>query len=906
MEDCTKKSSAGETDKATSGASRKTIRCFLCNKVGHKAENCKNRPPTFKKLTCWNCGRPGHRAENCGTRQNDRPQASCVLAEQSDGSAAEFDEAYVTLQNGAKIPVINAAVGRAPKFLVENMPVVEGRLGDRKITVLRDTGCNTVVVRKEMVQPEEFTGQSSPVYLLDRTVRYVPEAEIRVRTPYFTGRVRAKCISNPLYDLVLGNVPMVRGVNDPDPKWNEMEEASPAGKLDRQTAIKQNQETSQEKSAEQAPKGSSESLPENTPSSGQREDEPMLIANATETGKNKDQSKEPRAELRVPQVSPLEATAEEMLKEQENDKSLEKCFHNIGKTFPKHGGRTKRKFFIRNKLLYRSVIYSSGRKTDQLVLPEKFRQTVVALAHDSIMSGHQGINNTIGLVAEEFFWPGMQSEIRRYVRSCDVCQRTVPKGRVGKAPLGTMPTIATPFQRIAIDIIGPITPKSDSGKRYILTMVDVATRYPDAVALQSTGTPEVAEALMDMFARYGVPEEILSDRGSNFTSDLMKEVGRLLSMRHLLTTPYHPMCNGLVERFNGTLKQMLRRMCQERPKDWDRYLPALLFAYREVPQSSLKFSPFELLYGRRVRGPLAILREVWSNEAMKKETKTSYGYVLELREKLEETCELAHRCLEVAKEKYKGNYDHKRVKREMKAGDRALILLPSDNNKMLMQWKGPFEVMARKNEVDYELEIGGRSKIFHVNILKKYEEREESEQVGLRCRVAVKVDEDSDIITEAGEDEVPMLSLTKQQDKRDVVVHTDLNREKRQQVFDLISEYEEIFSDLPGRTNLMTCDLQLTTQTPVHIKQYPLPLKVHKLVEEEITAMLKMGVIERSTSPYNAPMVMTDHQPLEFINKAKHNNSRIMRWSLKLQDYSFHIEYIKGKDNVGADYLSRI
>lgn len=186
-----------------------------------------------------------------------------------------------------------------------------------------------------------------------------------------------------------------------------------------------------------------------------------------------------------------------------------------------------------------------------------------------------------------------------------------------------MPTIAMPFERVAIDLIGPIAPKSSWAKRYILTMVDVATRDPNAVVLESISTSLVAEALVDMFSRYGVPGELLSDRGSTFTSDLMREVGRLWSMRRLLTTPYHPMCNGLVERFNGTLKQILRRMCQERPKDWDGYLPALLFAYREVPQSSLRFSPFELLYG--IRGPLSILREVWSNETLNQETKTSYG-----------------------------------------------------------------------------------------------------------------------------------------------------------------------------------------------------------------------------------------------------------------------------------------
>ena len=152
-----------------------------------------------------------------------------------------------------------------------------------------------------------------------------------------------------------------------------------------------------------------------------------------------------------------------------------------------------------------------------------------------------------------------------------------------------------------MDLIGPMVPKSDKGNRYILNLVDYATRFLEAVALKSTDTDKVAEALVDMFARVGIPNEILSDNGPQFISDVMKEVGRLLSLRQLLSTPYHPMCNGLVEKFNGTLKFMLRRMVEERPKDWDRYISPLLFAYREAPQASTGFSPFELLYVRSVR-----------------------------------------------------------------------------------------------------------------------------------------------------------------------------------------------------------------------------------------------------------------------------------------------------------------
>ena len=146
----------------------------------------------------------------------------------------------------------------------------------------------------------------------------------------------------------------------------------------------------------------------------------------------------------------------------------------------------------------------------------------------------------------------------------------------------------------------------------MLTLVDYATRYPEAVALAKIGTETVAEALLGIFARVGFPQEILSDNGTQFVSQVMQEVARLISVKQLFSSPYHPMANGLCERFNGTLKKMLLRLCSEQPREWDRYLEPLLFAYREIPQESTGYSPFELLYGRTVRGPMAILRELWT------------------------------------------------------------------------------------------------------------------------------------------------------------------------------------------------------------------------------------------------------------------------------------------------------
>jgi len=181
-------------------------------------------------------------------------------------------------------------------------------------------------------------------------------------------------------------------------------------------------------------------------------------------------------------------------------------------------------------------------------------------AHAGVMSGHQGVHRTLERVVKSFCWLGMSNDVNNFCHSCDICQRTVSKGRTPKVPLRKKAIIDTPFKRVAVDLVSEIFPASARGHRYILTVVDYATRYPAAIPLTNISTITVAEALVSIFSRVGIPHEILSDQGTqfSFTSNLIKEVGRLLSLKQLTTTPYHPQCNGLVERFNGTLKTMLK------------------------------------------------------------------------------------------------------------------------------------------------------------------------------------------------------------------------------------------------------------------------------------------------------------------------------------------------------------
>ena len=138
-----------------------------------------------------------------------------------------------------------------------------------------------------------------------------------------------------------------------------------------------------------------------------------------------------------------------------------------------------------------------------------------------------------------------------------------------------------------MDIIGPL-PRTRQGNRFILVLSDYATRYPEAIPLRNITAKKVAEVLIEIFARHGIPGKILTDQGTNFTSSLLGELYKLIGVTALRTSPYHPQTDGLVERFNRTLKGMLRKVLKGEKRNWDTMVPYVLFAYREVAQARQK------------------------------------------------------------------------------------------------------------------------------------------------------------------------------------------------------------------------------------------------------------------------------------------------------------------------------
>ncbi|XP_063591291.1 uncharacterized protein LOC134768392 [Penaeus indicus] len=560
-----------------------------------------------------------------------------------------------------------------------------------------------------------------------------------------------------------------------------------------------------------------------------------------------------RKPLKCPAVTQLDISKRDVIKAQNTCPTLKSIREKVKTGKIDNVKNRAVKYEIISGLIYRICLdskldHEKGRK--QLVVPEIYRSKILNLAHDSLTAGHFSHRKTSHKIFLKFFWPGAGADIKRYCRSCHICQKVSHKGSVKRVPMKTVPVISEPFSRVAIDLVGPISPCSDRGHRYILTMIDYATRFPEAVCLKNIDTVTIAESLVEIFSRVGIPKEILSDRGTQFRSDLMAEIHRLLSVKALYTTPYHASCNGAVERLNGVLKAMIKKLCADHPRDWDRYLPAVLFAYREIPNDSLKFSPFELLYGRPVRGPLTILHELWSNDEIDNEVKSTYQYVTELRSRLEETAKLAVSQAEISSKTYKTYYDLKSRNRKLKVNDEVLVLLPTDHNKMIMQWKGPYPVIGVKdNGVDYTIKVRGKNKLFHINMLKRYFRRDETvPEKNKMVNVCIVDENDCDNVNET-----MYLELT---NSESLNVGRDLSVQQKDDVNVLISEFPDVFTDKPGHTKSIEHVIKLETTNPVCKKPYPIPYNLIDVFNKEVDKMLDLGIIEPSVSPYCSPVVL--------------------------------------------------
>ena len=498
----------------------------------------------------------------------------------------------------------------------------------------------------------------------------------------------------------------------------------------------------------------------------------------------------------------------------------------------------------------------------QIVVPKAFRLEILKLAHEIPLSGHLGVNKTYRKILNHFYWPRMRRDVAQFCQTCHSCQTVgKPNQSVPKAPLKPIPAFEEPFSRVLIDCVGPL-PKTKSGNQYLLTMMCASSRFPEAIPLRNIKSKTIVKALIKVFTTYGLPKSIQTDQGSNFMSGLFQQVMQELGIKKYNSSAYHPESQGALERWHQTLKNMIRTYCHETEKDWDEGIHLLLFAARDTIQESLGFSPFDLVFGHVVRGPLKCLKETILSETADDSPKHCLQYVIDFRTKLMKAWELARTSLKSVQKDMKDRFDLKAVRRNFDVGQKVLALLPVQNNPLQARYVGPYVIQNKISEVNYVLSTPDRRKktqLCHINMLKAYFDRSEitpREQVSVNAVCSYSdnnnLKEESNIF-----DVTCSAKLTNSetlQNLDDKLKHLDSNKKENLKL--VINKYEHLFSDSPTQTNVLFHDVDVGDASP--IKQHPYrvnPIK-QQYLEKEITYLLENGLIEPSKSNWSSPCIL--------------------------------------------------
>ena len=768
-----------------------------------------------ERRRCFDCGEEGHIARGCPHR-----------ADVSMPSAGE------------------AAMGRPCGLLTACWAMDSGeatltpvQANGRDVTALLDSGSSVTLVRPE------FAGQPTQPDMVGVTCVH-GETRQYPTTSLELGTVRGRCqgpagvVENlPVAVLIGTDCPLFqalwdsltdgrrrapRGLDGPRPPAGRSRKARLCGlqEADPQAST----EPMSEGESDVADPGEEEAGPSATPAgvvdppSGEEEER------AWEDLFPQDLTEEP------PVMAPLRGTFGVA---QLDDANLAHALQQVvivdGKPLHEVGPLRFPYFAIKKTLLYR-VVEKGGVAQEQLLVPRPHINSVLRLAHSHVLGAHLGVEKTLERIQARFYWPGMKRAVDDFCKSCPECQMVAPRPHV-RNPLIPLPIISVPFSRIGMDLVGPL-PRSARGHQYILVILDYATRYPEAIPLRTMASKGIARELLMLISRVGIPEEILTDQGTPFMSKVMRDLAGLLKIKQLRTSVYHPQTDGLVERFNRTLKSMLKKVMEADGRNWDQLLPYLMFSIREVPQASTGFSPFELLYGRRPRGMLDLARETW--EQQPSPHRTLVEHVEEIQERMTTLWPIVREHMAAAQQAQSRVYNRGAQPREFAPGDKVLVLVPTSECKFLAKWHGPYEILTKVGPVNYKVRQPGRRppvKIYHVNLLKRWVARE-----ALCC---------------VSPPQVPIKT-----EKTNVHMGEQLTIPQKQDLQEVVEGHRDVFSMEPGRTTSIQHHIVTERGQKVKLRPYRLPEARRAAVRDEVRNMLRAGVIVESNSGWCSPIVL--------------------------------------------------
>jgi hypothetical protein len=246
-------------------------------------------------------------------------------------------------------------------------------------------------------------------------------------------------------------------------------------------------------------------------------------------------------------------------------------------------------FFLRNDVLCRDgpPLSQKRRRSSQIqvVVPLSLRKQLLEEYHDSPLSGHLATRRTRLRLEDKYYWPSLVDDVKEYCRLCSVC--SAQRRSTLRTFLNPLELTNRPFEVLGLDFLGPVQPPSPTGNAYILVITDYFTKWVEVVPLPNTTALVTAKALVERIILYhGPPRTVVTDRGSNFTSELFTSLCKTLDIKYLKSTAYHPQTNGLTERFNRTMMDMVRKYLRKGFAKWEDALGPIAFAYRNSVHSS--------------------------------------------------------------------------------------------------------------------------------------------------------------------------------------------------------------------------------------------------------------------------------------------------------------------------------
>ena len=214
----------------------------------------------------------------------------------------------------------------------------------------------------------------------------------------------------------------------------------------------------------------------------------------------------------------------------------------------------------------------AGKKFLALVIPKSWKITILVEAYDKL--GHQGKSHTYCLIKCQYYWKGMNKDIRKYIANCVLYRQD--KAKAQQYPLQMTEIPDWPFYKIAIDLVTDYE-TSTSGNKHILTIIDHLTGWPEAFPLPDKSTDTTVTTLINQYLPVHMcPRYILSDNSTEFKNNLMDQVLQQLGIDRIFSAPYHPQSNGKLEVFHKYIKPMLKKLCKKDPANWDKYLNQVL------------------------------------------------------------------------------------------------------------------------------------------------------------------------------------------------------------------------------------------------------------------------------------------------------------------------------------------